>query len=138
MILDKQGSTQMLCFSLLKHLKVRLNLKILVQTYNSTQIRPRNCLTSFGVLGGSIFWILSNFSGSGVIPFPETICPKYCICFFKKLHLTSLSFKSAFLNFSNKLLKCSRWVSISGLYTRISSKYPKAKVSPDKTSFTNL
>ena len=38
----------------------------------------------------------------------------------------------------NRLLKCSRWVSISGLNTRISSKYPKAKVSPDMTLFTNL
>ena len=38
----------------------------------------------------------------------------------------------------NRLLRCSSWVSISGLNTRVSSKYPKAKVSPDKTSFTNL
>ena len=66
------------------------------------------------------------------------ICPKYCICFFKKLHLASLSFNSASLNFMNRLLRCSRWVSISGLDARMSSKYPKAKVSPDKTLFTNL
>ena len=38
----------------------------------------------------------------------------------------------------NRLLRCSRWVSISGLNIRMSSKYQKAKVSPDKTSFTNL
>ena len=93
-------------------------------------MRPRNCLTSFGVYGSSIFWILSNFSGNGVIPSPEMICPKYHLRVFKKLHLTSLSFKSASLNLSNKLLKCSRYVSISGLNTKMSSKYPKANVSP--------
>ena len=37
-----------------------------------------------------------NFSGIGVIPFPETMCPKYWMCFFKKLHLTSLSFQVGF------------------------------------------
>ena len=100
--------------------------------------KTKKLFNFFWVFGGSIFWILSNFSGNGVMLFPDTTCPKYCICFFKKLHLISLSFKSASLSFLNRLLRCSRWVSISRLNTRMSSKYPKAKVSPDKTSFTNL
>ena len=80
----------------------------------------------------------ANFSGMGVIPFPETMCPEYWMCFFRKLHLTTLSFKSASHNFMNNFLKCLRWVCISGLYTKISSKYPKAKVSPNRTSFISL
>ena len=67
---------------------------------------PKNCFTSLGFHGGNIFCILSSFSGMGAIPSPDIICPKYCICFFKKLHLTSFSFRSAFLNLSNRTLKC--------------------------------
>ena len=67
---------------------------------------PKNCLTSLGFRGGGIFCILSNFSGTGAIPSPDITCPKYCICFFRKLHLTSLSFRSALLSHSNKILRC--------------------------------
>ena len=67
---------------------------------------PKNCLTSLGFQGGNIFCMLSHFSGTGVIPSPDMICPKYCICFFRKLHLTSLSFRSALLNLLNKILRC--------------------------------
>ena len=101
-------------------------------------MRPRNCLTSFGVLGGNIFLILSSFSGNGVIPSPDMMCPKYWMCLFKKLHLTSLSFKSAAHNLSNRSFKCSKCDSISGLKIKISSKYPKVKVRPDRTLFTSL
>ena len=101
-------------------------------------MRPRNCLISFGVLGGSIFWILLSFSGKGVMPPPYTICPRYWICLFRKLHLTSLSFKSAPVSLSNRSHKCFRCEVISGLKSKMSSKQPKAKVKPERTSFTNF
>ena len=67
---------------------------------------PKKCFTSLGFWGGNIFCILSSFSGTGAIPSPDIICHKYCICFFRKLHLTSLSFRSALLNLSNRILRC--------------------------------
>ena len=101
-------------------------------------MRPRNCLTSFEVLVVASFEYYQVLSGNGVIPSPDMMCPRYWICLFKKLHLTSLSFKSAAHSLSNRSLKCSKCDSISELKTKISSKYPKVKVRPDKTSFTSL
>ena len=85
-------------------------------------MRPRNCLTSFGVLGGSMVWILSTFQVMVLYLLPIQCVPSIEYASFKKLHLTSLSFKSALLNLSNRSLKCPKWDSISGLKTNISSK----------------
>ena len=46
---------------------------------------PKNCFTSLGFHGGNIFCILSNFSGTGAIPSPNMICPKYMYMFHKKV-----------------------------------------------------
>ena len=83
---------------------------------------PRNCFTSLGFLGGNIACILSSFSGTGAIPSPDMICPRYCMCFLRKLHLISFNFKSALLNHSKRSLRCFRCVSISGLNTKMSSR----------------
>ena len=77
------------------HLMVWLDQKILVQIFDSNLRVQEIVLLPLGFWGGGISLMHASFSGMGVIPFPETICPKYWICFFRKLHLTSFSFKSA-------------------------------------------
>ena len=83
---------------------------------------PKNCFTSLGFLGGNIAHIFSSFSGTGAIPSPDMICPRYCMCFLRKLHLISFNYKSALLNLSKKSLRSFKCVSISGLNTTMLSK----------------
>ena len=54
--------------------------------------------------------MLLSFSGMGWIPSAEIKCPRYCMCFLKNQHFSSLSFSpSAFslVNISSKCSKCS-------------------------------
>ena len=56
----------------------------------------RNCFTSFGFLDEGISRIHSNFSGIGVIPFPETVMSQILNMLFQEVTFDLFEFQISF------------------------------------------
>ena len=84
-------------------------------------IIPNADFASFTFDGGLILNTVLILSGMTLMPSCDTRCPKYSISFFQNWHLLSLSFKSAFLNFSKIVSKCYKCSSSDSLNTNKSS-----------------
>ena len=53
---------------------------------------PMKLLTSLTHLGGTIFLKTCTLSGSALMPLSLMMKPKYCVSFYKNLHLDSFNF----------------------------------------------
>ena len=69
-----------------------------------------------------------NFSGSGSKPCSDTKCPKYWMCFLKKLHFSRFIFNPNLRSLRKISSRCCKCSSSDLLKMIMSSKYPIAKL----------
>ena len=79
-------------------------------------MKPRNCRSSFTLVGGGHSTTAEIFSGSVEIPSSEMICPRYESDCLKSSHFEGFSFNPFSANFLNTLSK--RWQCSSKVFEK--------------------